>query len=165
MTKKLICCFILAIIVISGAAQAAPEDGAFRLHVIGRTDLKDDQAFKLSVRDRVLEYIGALNTEDIYSGICSAADDMEAVLNDFAEAHGQERNITVETGTFPYPASYADDEYYPAGDYRAVRIRIGGGEGRNWWGMIDAGVRGEDRSGIIYYSSIVNWLMALLGWE
>ena len=102
---------------------------------------------------------------DIYSGICSAADDMEAVLNDFAEAHGQERNITVETGTFPYPASYADDEYYPAGDYRAVRIRIGGGEGRNWWGMIDAGVRGEDRSGIIYYSSIVNWLMALLGWE
>lgn len=123
-----------------------------RLHVIGRTDWESDQAYKLIVRDWALALIDAGETE------------LETALNDMAEAAGHERNIRVECGVFPYPASECAGRTYPAGDYAAIRIRIGSAEGRNWWGMLypeEAGYA-EDT---IYYSAIVDWLLGLFGLE
>ena len=52
---------------------------------------------------------------------------------------------------------------YPAGDYPAIRIRIGGGEGRNWWSMLNDALRGREDEDVIYHSAIVDWLMRIFG--
>ena len=52
-----------------------------------------------------------------------------------------------------------------AGDYRAVRVVIGAGEGHNWWCVLypslclPEGAEGEMR----FHSVILNWLRGLLG--
>jgi len=147
--KKIICCLIAAILCMSGCAQA---EETVRLHVIGETDWETDQAYKLMVRDWALMCLG------------NGTDSLEVTLNDRAEAAGHPRNITVETGVFPYSESEYAGQHFPAGDYAAIRIRIGRAEGRNWWGMLypeEAGLDGD----VIYYSAIVDWLLAVLGLE
>ena len=147
--KKLICCLIAAILCMSGCAQA---EETVRLHVIGETDWETDQAYKLMVRDWALMCLR------------NGTDSLEVTLNDRAEAAGHPRNITVETGVFPYPESEYTGQHFPAGDYAAIRIRIGRAEGRNWWGMLypeEAGLDGD----VIYYSAIVDWLLAVFGLE
>lgn len=147
--KKLICCLIAAILCMSLCAQA---EDMVRLHVIGETDWETDQAYKLMVRDWALELFE------------SGASDIENALNDRAEAAGRTRNITAETGVFPYPESEYAGQQFPAGDYAAIRIRIGRAEGCNWWGMLypeQAGLDGD----IIYYSAIVDWLLSVFGLE
>ena len=147
--KKLVCCVIAAIFAACAAAQA---EGMVRLHVIGETDWESDQEYKLTVRDWALE-------------LCEkSAEDMERALNDMAEAAGMPRNITVEQGVFPYPVSVADGVEYPAGEYEAIRVRIGKGEGRNWWGMLYPEEAGYEED-TIYYSALVDWLLSLFGIE
>lgn len=147
--KKLICCLILAIFFTCDMAQAGH---MVRLHVIGETDWASDQAYKLTVRDWALELME------------SGADDMEDILNERAAALGRVKNIRVEAGVFPYPASEYEGREYPAGDYEAVRVYIGRAEGRNWWGMLYPEEAGHEE-GTIYYSAIVDWLLQLFGIE
>lgn len=130
--KMLVCCLLAAIFIMSGSAQG---EGARYLQVIGETDWESDQAYKLIVRDWALEAV-----------LCGA-EDMQAALNDRAEAAGRPRNITVDNGL--------NDR---------VRVRIGKAEGRNWFGLLypeEAGMDGE----VIYYSAIVDWLLAFFGLE
>lgn len=145
----LACCLLAAIFIMSGGAQAGE---GIRLHVIGETDWHTDQAYKLIVRDRALELIE------------NGAADIEASLNDMAEAAGRPRSITVEQGVFPCPSAEKDGREYPAGDYNVMRIRIGRAEGRNWWGMLypDQAGLGDD---VVYYSAIVDWLLGIFGLE
>lgn len=145
--KKIAICVILAIFCMIDIACAG---GMVRLHVIGETDWQTDQAYKMMVRDWALELCGA--------------EDIEDALNDRAEEMGMPRNITVEKGTFPYPASECAGNQYPAGEYEAIRVRIGRAEGRNWWGMLYPDEAGYTED-TIYYSAIVDWLLSLFGIE
>lgn len=65
----------------------------------------------------------------------------------------------------PFPDRVYARELVPAGDYRAIRITIGKGEGRNWWCMVypsmclpeDADVDAP----VEFYSSVCRWFMRL----
>ena len=41
--------------------------------------------------------------------------------------------VTVETGVFAFPDRVYGALFVPAGDYRALRVTLGGGGGHNWW--------------------------------
>ena len=114
---------------------SAQAEEARYLQVIGETDWQSDQTYKLTVRDWALE------------AAASGTDELQDTLNDRAEAAGRPRNITVDTGINDL-----------------VRVRIGRAEGRNWWGLLypeEAGLDGD----VIYYSAIVDWLLAFFGLE
>ena len=147
--KKLICFLIMAALLLADAACAAE---GLRLHVIGRTDLYEDQQFKLQIRDAALEYISENGADDISA--------LEGELNRFASQMHADTNIRVQRGVCSYPESISDGTTYPAGEYDAVRIYIGNGEGRNWWGMLFPERLGPEED-IIYYSAIVDWFMRL----
>lgn len=149
--KKLLSCLVLMIFVFCGCANAGE---VMRIHVIGETDLYEDQQYKLLVRDWALEYIGEHGPDN------TAA--LEEHLNSMAAEYRHPQNIRTEHGVFPYPESHIGSAIYPAGNYDALRIYIGAAEGRNWWGVLypeESGI-GDD---VIYYSVIVNWLMSLFG--
>lgn len=149
--KKLLSCLIMMIFVFCGCANA---EGMLRIHIIGETDLYEDQQYKLQVREWVLDYLDNYGADDISA--------LEDHLNSTAQVFGMPRNIRAERGIFPYPESHLSDTVYPAGSYDALRIYIGAAEGRNWWGVMypeHSGI-GDD---VIYYSAIVNWLMSLFG--
>ena len=109
-----------------------------RLHIIANSDSEEDQQLKLNVRDAVLEATGELFAE--VSGKTEAVAAAEYSSNDIKAI--AEKVIAEEC--FGYPVQVEVVEMWfetrsyegftlPAGDYDAVRIIIGDGEGKNWW--------------------------------
>lgn len=111
-------------------------NSVLRLHILAESDSEYDQNLKLKVRDALLE-----------SDIFESADSLES-----AEKIAQERlkeivdiaeNTLLENGCdLPVTAEIADVEFderiygditMPSGEYRALRVKIGSAQGKNWW--------------------------------
>lgn len=109
-----------------------------RLHIIANSDSEEDQQLKLKVRDAVLEATGELfaevsgKTEAVAAAEYSANDIKEIAEKTIAE-EGFDYPVQVEVTEMWFETRSYDGFTLPAGDYDAVRIIIGEGEGKNWW--------------------------------
>ncbi|MBQ6876918.1 MAG: stage II sporulation protein R [Oscillospiraceae bacterium] len=109
-----------------------------RLHIIANSDSEEDQNLKIKVRDAVLEATGELFAEvtgktEAVAAAEYSADDIKAIAEKTIAEEGFDYSVQVElTETWFETRSY-EGFTLPAGDYDAVRIIIGAGEGKNWW--------------------------------
>ena len=113
-------------------------EDVFRLHVIANSDSDEDQALKLRVRNAVLEA-----SADIFGGAVSAADAKQLseenlqLFEDAAAAEiaasGYDYPVRCEVGTVHFDRRVYGSAELPEGDYSALRVIIGEGEGKNWW--------------------------------
>ncbi len=113
-------------------------EDVFRLHVIANSDSDEDQALKLRVRNAVLEA-----SADIFGGADSAADAkqlseenlqlFEAAAAAEIAASGYDYPVRCEVGTVHFDRRVYGSAELPEGDYSALRVIIGEGEGKNWW--------------------------------
>jgi len=105
---------------------------------------------------------------------CADAEDAWRTLNDrlpdFLEAAstkltalGCSADVSVQTGVFAFPDRDYGGVTLPAGDYRALRVIIGSGQGRNWWCVLFPNLCLPSEDG--YNSVILDWLKNLLGGE
>ena len=142
------------------------ESDLVRLHVIADSDGESAQALKLEVRDAVLE-----TAQEILKD-CESADDAYEVLNENlemfenaakerAEELGWTGSVCAETGTFEFPDRVYGGTLVPAGEYRALRIVIGEGEGRNWWCVLYPSMCSLSEDGRV--SIIWEWLKKWFG--
>jgi len=111
-----------------------------RLHVIANSDSDADQRAKLYVRDRLLE-AGA----DLFDGSIDAAAAEAVITPRIAELESCARAALRELGLRYHVQVTVGEAYFntrtyeqagvtlPAGRYRAVRVVLGEGKGRNWW--------------------------------
>lgn len=120
------------------SASTQVKTDTLRLHIIANSDSDFDQELKLRVRDRVLEYTGGLFAEA--SGKTEAealakysASDIKAVAEEVIAENGADYSVSVEITNMWFETRTYDGFTLPAGDYDAVRIIIGAGEGHNWW--------------------------------
>ncbi len=119
-------------------ASSEIRSDTLRLHIIANSDSDFDQELKLKVRDRVLEFTGDLFAE--VSGKTEAedlarysSDDIKAVAEEVIAENGADYPVQVEVVEMWFETRSYDGFTLPAGDYDAVRIIIGEGEGHNWW--------------------------------
>lgn len=113
-------------------------DEILRLHVIANSDEAFDQELKLKVRDAVLKAGEAVFTgsEDIISAESRIADKQEILLYSAEEtirSLGFDYDVKIELARSYFPTKTYDNLTLPAGYYKAVRIIIGEGKGKNWW--------------------------------
>ncbi len=134
--------FVLAVIAsavtYAKATQSHIAESVLRLHVIANSDSDADQKLKIAVRDRVLN-----EAESLFQNSASAEDAariagnnrefLEKAAEDEIRKQGYDYDVRIEVGEFSFPVKFYDDIMLPSGKYRAVRIVIGEGEGRNWW--------------------------------
>ena len=120
------------------SASTQVKTDTLRLHIIANSDSDFDQELKLKVRDRVLEYADGLFAE--VSGKTEAealaeysANDIKAVAEEVIAENGADYSVSVEITNMWFETRTYDGFTLPAGDYDAVRIIIGAGEGHNWW--------------------------------
>lgn len=116
-------------------AAQTPADGLVRLHVVAGDDSDAAQQLKLVVRDAVLIRAQSLladcpDAETAFARLTDALDELEQAA---ADAAGSNHAVRAETGVFPFPDRDYAGVTVPAGDYRALRIVIDEGGGRNWW--------------------------------
>ncbi|MFR0823101.1 MAG: stage II sporulation protein R [Clostridia bacterium] len=132
--------FYIAISAISyvNAVSNDIEDSVFRLHVIANSDSKEDQALKYVVRDELLSYMNTIakDAPSKKEAIVIAKehqDDFSHIAKETIEKQGYNYSVTVEIGNYDFPTKQYGDISLPAGEYDALRVKIGEAKGQNWW--------------------------------
>lgn len=121
-----------------GHEQQQLAESVIRFHVIANSDREEDQNLKLEVRDRVLTLAEKLYPED--TTLEQARVILEENLEELASAgqevvreQGYDYEVTAQLTECWFPTKEYDGFALPAGNYNALRIVIGEGEGQNWW--------------------------------
>lgn len=116
-------------------------DNLIRLHVIANSDSPADQSLKRDVRDKVLEFmkLQLRDSKDVDQTRFIINDNMNgiiALVKDEITRQGRDYNVKASLGSYPFPTKSYGDIALPAGNYEALRVVIGKGEGANWWCVI-----------------------------
>ncbi len=117
------------------------EDGLIRLHVVGASDSKADQAVKLLVRDGVNEYLaelldGAGTRQEAMDRITQAIPELTWIADSVLEKSGFSQQVHITLTEEAFPRRDYETFSLPAGRYQSLRIRIGEAQGRNWWCVV-----------------------------
>ncbi len=109
-----------------------------RLHIVADSDDPQDQAVKLAVRDALVsEYGQTLSQAESLEQAQELAGRLLPQMLDTARqtvaAQGCTLPVTGEVGELSFPAVSYEGYTLPAGEYQAVRIQLGEGEGHNWF--------------------------------
>ncbi|MDI3480626.1 MAG: stage sporulation protein [Tepidanaerobacteraceae bacterium] len=109
-----------------------------RLHIIANSDCPEDQALKLRVRDDIIkafdnkiEGIDDIDASREY--IKTHLKDIEQIALQEIKKSGKDYSVKVVFGKFMFPVKTYGYITLPAGEYEALRVIIGKGEGANWW--------------------------------
>ena len=109
-----------------------------RFHVLANSDSAEDQNLKLKVRDAVGVYLGQkLQDVDNLSECEKVVDDnldgIVSVAREVILKEGYQYPVTANVVETSFPVKTYGAYTFPAGDYEALRVVIGAGEGHNWW--------------------------------
>ena len=109
--------------------------------MVGASDSAEDQEVKLLVRDAVLASLedGLQDLTDVDAAVDYVSrmlPKVEAAANRCLAAAGFSDTVAVSLTEEAFPTRDYDNFSLPAGVYRALRVVIGEGEGRNWWCVV-----------------------------
>lgn len=109
-----------------------------RFHVIANSDTEVDQEVKLKVKDDVLEYMipkleVSTSKEETIKIISENNEEIQHIAQETLHTYNMDNDVSVELETTFFPTKYYKDFSLPAGDYLALRVIIGSGQGKNWW--------------------------------
>ena len=109
-----------------------------RFHVIANSDSDEDQNLKLKVRDAVIDYLQpklelSSNIEESETIIKSEYKELENISKNIVLENGYKYDISVGIDYSTFPTKQYSNVVLPAGEYKALRIIIGEGKGKNWW--------------------------------
>ncbi|WHY56642.1 stage II sporulation protein R [Peribacillus simplex] len=119
------------------ATKVIPDE-AIRLRILANSDAEKDQAVKRLIRDEVNEDITKwveelTSLDEARDVITSHLPDIQATAEAVIKEQGLEQSVKVDFGQAEFPTKLYGQYLYPAGDYEAVIITLGEGEGANWW--------------------------------
>lgn len=113
-------------------------DDVFRLHVIANSDSEEDQALKLRVRNAILDA-----SSELFEKVSSAEEAkklsednlklFEAAAKAEINASGYDYSVHCEVGRVHFDKRIYGSAELPEGNYNALRVIIGEGNGKNWW--------------------------------
>ena len=138
--------FALTILVMSWESNLAsaalitpsiPEE-SIRIRILANSDSVEDQWIKKEIREAIVASINSW--EQSYTSIEVAREtvrarlpELERIVHEQLARYGFGYGAQVELGQVEFPAKVFGKETYPAGDYEALRITLGAGQGENWW--------------------------------
>jgi len=142
--KKITVVFFVAALIISAAFNYGLAQGesitksVLRLHIPANSNSYYDQSVKLKIRDRILKKYGGLldsvkavdEAEDI---ILKNLSNIENDVNLWLMELGADYKASVFITYSDFPTRKYESISLPAGNYKALKIVLGTGEGENWW--------------------------------
>lgn len=107
-----------------------------RLHILAESDSDRDQQLKLMVRDALLEsgvLDGAGSLEEAEEIAGEKLPEIERIAETVLRENGCTLPVTAELADVEFDERTYGDITMPAGEYRALRVKIGSAQGHNWW--------------------------------
>ncbi|MCC2527749.1 stage II sporulation protein R [Bacillus halotolerans] len=113
-------------------------DEAIRLRILANSDRGEDQALKRHIRDAVNKEITTwvkdiTSIEEARRLIRSKLPEIKEIAKETMEKEGASQSISVDFDKISFPTKLYGSMVYPAGEYEAILITLGNGEGANWW--------------------------------
>lgn len=112
-----------------------------RLHIPANSDCEEDQSVKLELRDFLLAEYGKELTD--CEDLSAAEERVRALLpeikrrcTEFLRERGFDYGAKAELTDMYFTTREYDRLILPAGEYTALRVTLGSGEGHNWWCVI-----------------------------
>ena len=113
-------------------------DNFFRLHILANSNSKIDQDLKIKVRDAITEYMKSKNhsyssKSDAINSVQKELDLYKSIAENVIKESGFNYPVSLEIGNFYFPTKLYGNISLPAGNYDALRVKLGNAEGENWW--------------------------------
>ncbi|MBQ2758278.1 MAG: stage II sporulation protein R [Clostridia bacterium] len=113
-------------------------DGVLRLHILADSDSEEDQSVKLLVRDALLSsgaaiFDGSVCADDAVEKISPEISFLEETANSVLRENGFDYNAKVSITREYFATRQYDSKTLPAGEYTALKVILGEGDGHNWW--------------------------------
>lgn len=114
------------------------KDKLIRFHVLANSDSEEDQQLKLKVRDAVIDYLqpklrDSKSINESERIILEEEGNLINICRDVIEKNGYNYDVHIDLGYSKFPTKQYSSVVLPAGEYKALRILIGKGQGKNWW--------------------------------
>ena len=140
-------------------------DEYLRIHIRANSNLQEDQAIKLVVRDEVVKYLTPLladkkSLSDAKRTVIGHKEELEKVadivLRQYGFFYGAKCSVKVEN----FPERTYGDLTLKSGRYQAIIIELGEGTGDNWWCVAFPPLCfvGDGQGEIEYKSILYEWL-------
>jgi stage II sporulation protein R len=147
--KKVVCCLVCLGLLLSifytgldvkgsSSMQDQLAEKLIRFHVIANSDTVEDQALKLKVRDKVLEYISpklknSKSIEESRDIIKANDENIKKIVQEVIKKNGYKYDVSTKLSRENFPVKTYGNITLPQGEYEAYRILIGNASGQNWW--------------------------------
>lgn len=119
-----------------GRRLDALRGSVLRLHILADSDSDYAQSLKLKVRDGLLEADIFKSCDTLAAAELTASENLD-IIEETAEKilreNGCELPVSAELADVEFDKRVYGDITMPAGEYRALRVKIGSAEGKNWW--------------------------------
>ncbi len=164
---KKICIIFLALFIITltavgfsdgKTAKNTATDDYLRIHIRADSNEKGAQAVKYLVRDGIVAYLTPLVAEfstkrDALDGIEENLDEISAVATSVLRKNGFSYGATARLEREVFPTRVYDGYTLPSGEYSALIVRLGKGEGDNWWCVVYPPLCFTGGQGAVVYKS------------
>lgn len=115
--------------------------GYLRIHVRADSNAEEAQAVKYKVRDEIVEYLTPLvaeydTKERALTGIAQHVAEIEKTAVKVLRQNGFTYGATVRLEREIFPTRIYGEYTLPAGEYTALIVRLGSGQGDNWWCVV-----------------------------
>ncbi|MCD8110206.1 MAG: stage II sporulation protein R [Clostridiales bacterium] len=132
------CCAVLLNTIQAQELQQGISDKILRFHVLANSDSSEDQALKLKVRDEVGTCLSAMlsdaaSMEESENIVLENLTEIEQLASEVIQEEGYDYDVTVSLENCRFPEKTYGIYTFPSGNYEALRVVIGDGEGQNWW--------------------------------
>ena len=119
-------------------ATESYKEKIIRFHVLANSNSDEDQELKLKVRDEVINYlqpklIESKSIEESEEIIKTNYSELEKISKKIIDDSGYDYEVSVNLEYSKFPTKQYSSVVLPSGEYKALRVVIGDGEGKNWW--------------------------------
>lgn len=121
----------------TASAEAVKED-VVRLHILANSNAEIDQDVKLKVRDALLNTNASIlsdgiTTENAKEHFENSKEILLKAAKDTLKENGFDYNVKITLEKEYFETRAYGNLTFPAGQYTALKVILGEGEGKNWW--------------------------------
>ncbi|MBM7557553.1 stage II sporulation protein R [Halanaerobacter jeridensis] len=114
------------------------DEDLLRLHVVANSNSPADQLLKRKVRNEIINagnkiFSGLSNPERAKEIVNNNLDYLSKVVKQKISEEGYDYKIQLKVGNYNFPTRSYNNLTLDAGEYQALRVEIGSGQGANWW--------------------------------
>ena len=124
-----------------GQSSAHCQDEYLRIHIRADSNETAAQAVKYTVRDKIVAYLTPIVADcetktEALEKIGAQVSVLQSIARQTLQNAGFSYGATLSLEREYFPTRVYEGYTLPAGEYTAVIVRLGAGEGDNWWCVV-----------------------------